>query len=93
MKIEDLKQGDIYVNLNGPYINKVNGFNYNSIKLVCYVDIKLKKFKLGETSTYSNIRAATSKEKAWLLQCERAGKFIPLEQIEYSEIVNNYELY
>lgn len=40
------------------------------------------------------VRESTDEEKQWLIACEKANKFIPLEEVKSKDLViDNYEIY
>ena len=39
------------------------------------------------------VRLPTPEEKRWFLACEKAGKFIPRDQVKSDEIINDYNIY
>lgn len=104
MEESDIKIGEIYYNKafnsKSNYIFKLNGLgpkinghihytndqgpnngNYSSPGGSSFHDME---------SVLMELRVATEQEKAWLLACEKADKFIPLSEIEYN--TNEYTL-
>jgi len=96
MKKEDLIIGNIY------HLSWDNGHRYLIMKIkdlkgdsrnvnASYIYINENKFTISYLYLYGRlVRKATFEEICWYNACEKAKKFIPLDQVEMNI---NYEIY
>jgi len=89
---EDIVEDEIYYNKT-PYGKEfLDKAGHNNINTKCFVDISGSRFCFGSITTTINLthcRLATLEERNWVIACEQAGKFIPLNEVK-SE---TYEIY
>lgn len=87
MKKENLVHGEIYFqNKTETYLFFLNkNDNYVKFSEKGFINITEKKFNnWGGTSgiDFNTIKEASELEKAWLLECVKQNKFIPLKKIK-----------
>ena len=96
MKREELIENEIYYqkySSTNRYIFKYRPESSKNIGYKCYIWIDDKSFTASSTGCngddFSQVRLATPLEKAWLKECIKQEKFVPLDKIK----VNNYRLW
>lgn len=96
MKREELIENEIYYQKysnQNTYIFKYRVESSKDIGYKCYIWVNGKTFTASSTGCngddFSQVRLATPLEKAWLKECIKQEKFVPLDKIK----VNNYRLW
>lgn len=96
MKKEDLIHGEIYRQNRASqsyifFLNKNAGYvSFSSKGFINLQENSFIKYEGNSGDNFNTIVEASELEKAWLLECVKQGKFIPLEDIK---IQNNYNLW
>lgn len=96
MKKEGLIHGEIYrQNIEGRsyifFLNKNIGcVSFSSKGFINLQENSFTKYGGNSGSNFNTIVEVSELEKAWLLECVKQGKFVPLEDIK---IQNNYNLW